>query len=476
MAPRNPTPGGGAAAGDEAAGAGTTAGGRRKWKPSEITRDHLVIDGKVYDVAAFAAQHPGGRVILSMVGEDATDAFRAFHRGSERTYAMLPSLCVGEMATPMYEPDAFEKDCRDLSNAMLREGMYKANIPWYFTKFAINASIVIGSALLAWRVDSLAVRLLAALAMGLGFQQFGWMAHEWAHHQVFKNHDVNDAVLLVACIFLGFDRDWWSLKHNTHHALPNVLESSEDAHDGDPDIDTLPFLAWSHSMARKVLYGREGTPFARFCVAHQHIVYFPLLLLARLTWMFQSIALAFRIDTYWSATASTDGSRTGVVAEQTALRYEFAQKLVLVLHLAWYVALVTLGMPLTHGLAFVAVNQCFTGLCMALAFGVGHNGCPVYEAGKKPGFFRLQTLTTRNIVDTPLAAWFMGGLHYQMEHHLFPSMPHSNLSKVAPRVRALCERHGVPYRCTGFWEGTAEVLRHLHDVSLDLSGATTKAD
>ena len=113
---------------------------------------------------------------------------------------------------------------------------------------------------------------------------------------------------------------------------------------------------------------------------------------------------------------------------------------------------------------------------LALAFGVGHNGCPVYEAGKKPGFFRLQTLTTRNIVDTPLAAWFMGGLHYQMEHHLFPSMPHSNLSKVAPRVRALCERHGVPYRCTGFWEGTAEVLRHLHDVSLDLSGATTKAD
>lgn len=273
MAPRN------SGAVEASAGAGAGAPTLRKWKPSEITRDHIVINNKVYDVAAFAAEHPGGRVILSMVGEDATDAFRAFHRGSERSYAWLPRLCVGELTAPLVVPDAFEQDCRALSDKLLADGMYKAkcvaphtlththartpcspthplptprpprSVAWYITKFLINATLVAGSAVVAWQVDSFWVRMLCAMVMGLGFQQFGWMAHEYGHHQVFKSHDVNDAVLLFACIFLGFDRDWWSLKHNTHHALPNVHESAEEAHG-----------AWLHPWRCAATHTHTPTP------------------------------------------------------------------------------------------------------------------------------------------------------------------------------------------------------------------------
>lgn len=45
---------------------------------------------------------------------------------------------------------------------------------------------------------------------------------------------------------------WWTNKHNSHHAVPNLVESCANAADGDPDIDTMPFLAWSKQMFMQV--------------------------------------------------------------------------------------------------------------------------------------------------------------------------------------------------------------------------------
>ena len=82
-------------------------------------------------------------------------------------------------------------------------------------------------------------------------------------------------------------------------------------------------------------------------------------------------------------------------------------------------------------------------------------------------------LTSRNVrgggVDFAL-----GGLNYQIEHHLFPSMPRPNLRRAQPLVRAFCRRHGVPYRETGLFGSYAQALRHLHEVGAPLRlGAAT---
>ena len=108
------------------------------------------------------------------------------------------------------------------------------------------------------------------------------------------------------------------------------------------------------------------------------------------------------------------------------------------------------------------------GLLLAVAFGVGHNGMAVYDADKAPGFAELQVTTTRNVDETPFTSWFMGGLHYQIEHHLFSSVPRHKLHLVAALLRPLCAQHGVPYRSTGLWEGTVEVLAHLKEIADDL--------
>ena len=69
------------------------------------------------------------------------------------------------------------------------------------------------------------------------------------------------------------------------------------------------------------------------------------------------------------------------------------------------------------------------------------------------------------LVLTPFLRRFHGGLQYQIEHHLFPRLPRANLRRVAPRVRALCQCHGIPYRQLGFLEATAEIVGTLRRVA-----------
>ena len=46
----------------------------------------------------------------------------------------------------------------------------------------------------------------------------------------------------------------------------------------------------------------------------------------------------------------------------------------------------------------------------------------------------------------PVLTWSLGGLNFQIEHHLFPSLPHTHYPEIAPIVRRNCAEHGVRYR------------------------------
>jgi cytochrome b involved in lipid metabolism len=58
---------------------------------------------QVYDVAGWVQKHPGGKVLLTYVGEDATDSVRAFHRDEEQMKKYLSSLRIASLApeTPL---------------------------------------------------------------------------------------------------------------------------------------------------------------------------------------------------------------------------------------------------------------------------------------------------------------------------------------------------------------------------------------
>ena len=303
--------------------------------------------------------------------------------------------------------------------------------------------------------DSFVVNMCGALLLALFWQQCGWLAHDFLHHQVFKNRAYGDLMgIIIGDLFQGFSVQWWKAKHNSHHAVPNLHASTENSCDGDPDIDTMPILAWTIRMARSAKNSSTG----QFLIRWQAYFYFPVLLFARLAWAHQSWVFVFGgIGAH---------SVKGAQIDRSHMRYPMAEKISLVLH---YVALFAIlyTMPVFNAICYFLLAQTSCGLMLAIVFGLGHNGMAVYPADERPDFWKLQVSTTRNVISTPFADWFCGGLQCQVDHHLFPSLPRHNLGKVNKLVKLFCKEHGVTYHEANMWDGTMEVLKHLNDVSLE---------
>ena len=131
--------------------------------------------------------------------------------------------------------------------------------------------------------------------------------------------------------------------------------------------------------------------------------------------------------------------------------------------IGYLVAVFAVMSPL-HALAFIAVHQGLFGLYLGCSFAPNHKGMPVLSDADSADFLRRQVLTSRNI----RGHWFtdaaLGGLNYQIEHHLFPSMPRANLRHAQQLVRTFCAEHGVAYSQTSVIDSYTQALRHLNAV------------
>jgi len=260
---------------------------------------------------------------------------------------------------------------------------------------------------------------------------------------------------------------WWKNKHNGHHAVPNLHNSSATSHDGDPDIDTMPLLAWSLKQAKSFRELRaDGTdsPFTKLMIKWQAVTYFPILLLARLSWLNESFKTAYGLG------ASSENA--ALEMKTRGLQYPYLEKGGIALHWAWMAVLSsgfgTFSVP--YALMYFLTATCSCGLFLALVFGLGHNGMATYDAETRPDFWKLQVTTTRNITGGHgfpewFVDWLCGGLQYQVEHHLFPMMPRHNLAKTHKLIESFCKEWDVKYHEADLVDGTVEVLRHLSKVS-----------
>jgi len=71
---------------------------------------------------------------------------------------------------------------------------------------------------------------------------------------------------------------------------------------------------------------------------------------------------------------------------------------------------------------------------------------------------------TTNIKNTALCNWWMSYLNFQIEHHMFPSMPQFRHPMIAPRVKALFEKHGLVYDVRPYWGAMWDTFANLHEV------------
>jgi fatty acid desaturase len=146
------------------------------------------------------------------------------------------------------------------------------------------------------------------------------------------------------------------------------------------------------------------------------------------------------------------------------------ETVLLAVHAGGYLTVLFLVLSPGHALAFVAVQQGLFGLYLGASFAPNHKGMPILPAGDKTSYLRRQVMTARNVRGGPFTDLLLGGLNYQIEHHLFPSMPRPNLRRAQAIVRSHCHARNVPYQEDGLLASYAAGLRHLGAM-----GATTGA-
>jgi len=279
------------------------AGGKITW--AEV-KEHVTPDdawvvhlNKVYDVSDWH-EHPGGAVIFTHAGDDMTDIFAAFHAAGSENH--MKRFFIGDLIVESVEHKddrqrAFEKGYRDLRNELVKMGMFKSNPLFYVYKCLSNMMIWATACAMVYFSDNVFVHILSALMLGLFFQQCGWLAHDFLHHQVFKKRKHGDwGGIYWGNLMQGYSVQWWKNKHNGHHAVPNLHNSTASSQDGDPDMDTMPLLAWSVKQAqsfRELNPDGKDSAFTKFMIKNQAYTYFPILLLARLSWMNESFKTAF---------------------------------------------------------------------------------------------------------------------------------------------------------------------------------------
>lgn len=304
---------------------------------------------------------------------------------------------------------------------------------YYWTRLVLAAltlpAIVVG---FVWIGDSWWQMFLAA-GIGVVMTQIAFIGHDAAHRQIFGSGRWNDWVsLVVANLFVGLSYGWWQHKHTRHHANPNKDGS-------DPDID-LPVLSQTAAQA-----DRRRNPWTAWLMARQGWFFFPLLLVEGL-------------DLHLS------GLRR--VCSKEPVRRRWVEIAFLAIRLGGYLAMVLLVLPPGKAALFLAIQLGVFGLYMGGSFAPNHKGMPLVPADVRIDFLRRQTLMSRNVSGGRWVDVFMGGLNFQVEHHLFPSMPRPSLRKVQPIVRAYCAEVGVVYTEASLWRSYGIVIRYLNRVGL----------
>ncbi|MET9359672.1 acyl-CoA desaturase [Streptomyces sp. NPDC006632] len=329
-----------------------------------------------------------------------------------------------------------------LLKAVKGQGLLDRRTGWYARAIAVNL-LALGATVTAMVLtgDSWWT-LLFALPLSVFWARSAFIGHDAGHAQITRGKGAGRIIgLFHSDLLLGMSYAWWNDKHNRHHANPNHIEK-------DPDVG-VGALVWTQRQAEQ----REG--FARWLTRNQARLFFPMLLL-------EGIAL----KVYGFQDLKRQPSRERAVEAPLLLA-----------HLAGYVTLLLCVMSPGKALVFALVHHALFGLHLGMTFAPNHKGMEMPDPDDAEdsswGHLRRQVLTSRNVRGGPLTDWLLGGLNYQIEHHLFPNMPRPHLRLAQPMVRAHCAALGIAYAETSLTDSYRQALGHMHEVGAPLRNRRT---
>ena len=320
----------------------------------------------------------------------------------------------------------------EVSNVVRDLGLLR-RAPWFYSIVGAVLALSLGGAITGFILlgDSW-FQLLIAAALGILFTQVAFLSHEAAHRTILRSGRANDTLgLILGNGIVGMSRDWWGSKHTRHHANPNRVSK-----DPDIEVDTIRFL--------EVDAAKVSGPMS-LITRHQGWLFFPLLTLEGLNLHALGLKHLFA---------------------RGPVKHRFTELSLIAVHFTVYLGALFWLLPIGMAFAFLGVQLAVFGLYMGASFAPNHKGMPIIDNAAKLDFFTKQVRTSRNVSGGWAATWFMGGLNYQIEHHLFPSMPRPHLAKAREIVREHCAKVDVPYTETTILRSYGIVIEYLNRVGL----------
>uniref|UniRef100_K7G437 Fatty acid desaturase 1 n=1 Tax=Pelodiscus sinensis TaxID=13735 RepID=K7G437_PELSI len=407
---------------------GQSKGKDPRWPPN---------DSRTNDILGLCKRDPGGaRVISHYAGQDATDAFMAFHLDKALVRKYMSSLLIGELAPdqPSSEPSKNEllvEDFRELRTTVERMGLLQPNHLFFFLLLLHILLLDAAAWLTIWYFgSSLLPFLFSALLLGTVQAQAGWLQHDFGHLSVFSKSKWNHLVhKFVIGHLKGAPASWWNHLHFQHHAKPNCFRK-------DPDVNMHPlFFALGKTLS--VELGMKKKKFMPY--NHQHKYFFiigpPALVPLYFQWYIFYFAVQRRqwVDLAWMLT----------------FYIRFFLTYMPLLGVKGLLGLFLLARFIESNW-FVWVTQM--------------NHIPMHiDYDKNVDWLSTQLQATCNVHQSLFNDWFSGHLNFQIEHHLFPTMPRHNYWKVAPLVKSLCAKHDIEYQSKPLFTAFADIVHSLKD-------------
>jgi len=363
----------------------------------EIGQDEILIGDSIYDISEFKKKHPGGSIINYYAASCGTEPFIEFHARSNKAKKVLQGLKKRPSGIPQ---DPLVRDFVELREQLEKERYFETS----YVHVAFRILELLGLICFGMYLIKHDAPFLGILLLGIGRGRIGWFMHEGGHNSLTGSPKA-DKILqsLFFGIGFGMSGNYWNNQHNKHHAAPQKLEY-------DVDVKTLPFVAFNVAVKADNVQLSKAE---RWWLRYQAYFYSPIVTFI--------VVLAWGFLTH---------PRYMI---RTRRYFEFSCAVVHYFLFYYF-----------YGAAVTLITAWIAGAYMLSNFTLSHTHKPVVAPTEYKRWIEYSANHTTNIQPSWWCDWWMGYLNYQIEHHLFPTMPQFRNKEIAHRVRALLEKHGLP--------------------------------